>query len=305
MNELERIATGLLTLLLLALAPALVHGAAWAQDAPPSFAERYHALLKEDRGKAPSFREATTAEERRAALEHMDALAPRLLDLIEQEPANPLALEALVEVVRTVNAVDSLTQVTWETDDPSPPRVDADRSADRAVVLLREHLQSAELGPLCLRMSYGLRRQFERFLRAALATNPQREVQALTCLSLAQFLNSRLHRFERIDDRPAFAERFTSLLGKTDFDELVRQDRAAARAEIEALFERAAETYGDVAHPYGGTIGEKARAELFEIRELSVGRTAPDIEGVDQHGQRFKLSDSRGKVVLLDFWQEF
>ena len=32
------------------------------------------------------------------------------------------------------------------------------------------------------------------------------------------------------------------------------------------------------------------------------GRQAPDIEGEDQDGKRFKLSDYRGKVVLLDFW---
>jgi peroxiredoxin len=32
---------------------------------------------------------------------------------------------------------------------------------------------------------------------------------------------------------------------------------------------------------------------------------APDIEGEDQDGVRFKLSDYRGKVVLLDFWSEY
>ena len=302
MGELERVATRIM----LALAPTFAHEAAGAQDGPSSFAERYQALLKETHGQGRGFREATTAEERGAALERLDAFAPRVLDLAEQEPGNPLALDAMVEVVRTVNAVDSLMQVTWETDDPVAPRVDADRSADRAVtLLLREHLQSADLGELCQRMSYGLRPQFERFLRAALAANPHRDVQALTCLSLAQFLNSRLHKLELIDDRPAFAARFVSLLGKTCFDELASQDRAAARAEIEALFERAGETYGDVAHPYGGTIGDKAQSELFEIRQLAVGQLAPDIEGVDQHGQPFKLSDYRGKVVLLDFWQEY
>jgi cytochrome oxidase Cu insertion factor (SCO1/SenC/PrrC family) len=33
-----------------------------------------------------------------------------------------------------------------------------------------------------------------------------------------------------------------------------------------------------------------------------VGQLAPEIEGVDIDGQRFKLSDYRGKVVVLDFW---
>jgi hypothetical protein len=34
----------------------------------------------------------------------------------------------------------------------------------------------------------------------------------------------------------------------------------------------------------------------------AVGRLAPEIEGQDLDGVRFKLSDYRGKVVVLDFW---
>jgi hypothetical protein len=33
-----------------------------------------------------------------------------------------------------------------------------------------------------------------------------------------------------------------------------------------------------------------------------VGSPAPEIQGVDADGVAFKLSDYRGKVVLLDFW---
>ena len=35
---------------------------------------------------------------------------------------------------------------------------------------------------------------------------------------------------------------------------------------------------------------------------LEVGNLAPEIEGDDIDGKKFKLSDYRGKVVLLDFW---
>jgi hypothetical protein len=35
---------------------------------------------------------------------------------------------------------------------------------------------------------------------------------------------------------------------------------------------------------------------------LNEGNTAPEIVGEDQDGKTFKLSDYRGKVVLLDFW---
>jgi cytochrome oxidase Cu insertion factor (SCO1/SenC/PrrC family) len=36
--------------------------------------------------------------------------------------------------------------------------------------------------------------------------------------------------------------------------------------------------------------------------DARVGRLAPEIEGEDIDGVPFKLSDYRGKVVLIDFW---
>ena len=97
------------------------------------------------------------------------------------------------------------------------------------------------------------------------------------------------------------------MFGKAYLEELQRQDRGAVAREAETLFARAAEKYADVKIPVtyfgsGGTVGEKAKAELFQIRHLAVGKAAPEIEGEDQHGEPFKLSDYRGKVALLDFW---
>lgn len=46
----------------------------------------------------------------------------------------------------------------------------------------------------------------------------------------------------------------------------------------------------------------EASEALYEIDHLSVGCAAPEIEGVDVDGVPVKLSDYRGKVVLLDFW---
>jgi len=39
--------------------------------------------------------------------------------------------------------------------------------------------------------------------------------------------------------------------------------------------------------------------------ELEIGKVAPDVEGQDQDGKKFKLSDYKGKVVLLDFWSQY
>lgn len=41
---------------------------------------------------------------------------------------------------------------------------------------------------------------------------------------------------------------------------------------------------------------------LYEQQHLQVGMIAPEIAGQDLDGVDFKLSDYRGKVVLLDFW---
>jgi len=38
---------------------------------------------------------------------------------------------------------------------------------------------------------------------------------------------------------------------------------------------------------------------------FAVGNVAPDIDGIDLDGEAFKLSDYRGKVVMLDFWGDW
>jgi AhpC/TSA family len=70
----------------------------------------------------------------------------------------------------------------------------------------------------------------------------------------------------------------------------------AARAEARSLFDRVKTDYADT--PYAG----QADSFIFELEHLQIGMTAPDFEATDQDGKTFKLSDYRGKVVVLDFW---
>lgn len=46
----------------------------------------------------------------------------------------------------------------------------------------------------------------------------------------------------------------------------------------------------------------QARGILNELEHLQVGMTAPDFDATDGDGVKFKLSDYRGRVVVLDFW---
>jgi len=48
-----------------------------------------------------------------------------------------------------------------------------------------------------------------------------------------------------------------------------------------------------------------AQAKKHAPADLAVGKLAPEISGVDVDGRKFKLSDYRGKVVVLDFWGDW
>lgn len=49
-------------------------------------------------------------------------------------------------------------------------------------------------------------------------------------------------------------------------------------------------------------MNSKAKSLLSEIQELGIGKKIPEIEGKDLKGKPFKLSEYRGKVVLIEFW---
>ncbi len=55
----------------------------------------------------------------------------------------------------------------------------------------------------------------------------------------------------------------------------------------------------------GKKLVDSAAPMLFAIKNLGIGKTAPDIEGTDFDSVAFKLSDYRGKVVVLDFWGDW
>jgi thiol-disulfide isomerase/thioredoxin len=50
------------------------------------------------------------------------------------------------------------------------------------------------------------------------------------------------------------------------------------------------------------TLADEALARLDDLHNLVPGKPAPEIDGVDFDGKRLKLSDYRGKVVVLAFW---
>jgi len=267
-----------------------------SQDKHATVAEQYKALLKQYQ--TASGGGALSDAERMKFIGRVfkirNQLAQQFVELAEKHPNDPIALDALMQAVWQVNTTPWPVEVAGQ-----------DSARGRALALLqRDHIRSDKLGSVCQRISFGFCKEYETFLRTVLERSPHRQVRGLACLGLAHFLSNRLQRLDLLTAEPELAREFEGLFGKEYLQDLLRQDRTGATREAEAFFEQAAAKYGDVKIPDGGTVGAKAKAELFELRHLGVGKEAPDIEGEDQDGKRFKLSDYRGKVVLLDFWHQ-
>jgi len=57
-----------------------------------------------------------------------------------------------------------------------------------------------------------------------------------------------------------------------------------------------------VAGARGQKLGDVAKSGLYKLEKLAVGKQAPDSEGENLEGKKSKLSDFKGKVVVVDIW---
>jgi thiol-disulfide isomerase/thioredoxin len=147
--------------------------------------------------------------------------------------------------------------------------------------------------------------QQEKATALLLKNQPDRVPDA--CLMLAQIKNPNAAAFftavldqkETSDKAKAFATLGMANLAKQRLQMVDPQspDAANLSKKAEDLFEQILTKYKDVKDAV-----KFAEGELFVLKNLSIGKVAPEIEGVDSDGKKFKLSEYRGKVVVLDFW---
>jgi hypothetical protein len=203
--------------------------------------------------------------------------------LVDENPTDSVALDAL----------------TWLYQE-SPDKDDKDRALS---LILKDHIASPKLGVFCDRFANDPSAP-DDFLEQALAKNPNRDVQGHALYALAMRGQRSIDIVRTIKEQGADSSELKGMkawLGEEHFAALAKLDVAAAQAATEKLLERVVAEYADVKYN-SSTLGAAAKNDLHEMRDLSVGKVAPDIAAEDIHGTAFKLSDYRGKVVLLDFW---
>jgi hypothetical protein len=235
-------------------------------DKPRTPAEQYLAVAKDFQNARQDFLKAFQAaksqEERNKVFKEK---SPNALKYAEQMG------EIAEKNPKDDAAVDALAWIVTHVG--YPPLVDKALNT-----LAGDHVGSKKLGPVCLSLSYSDSQAARSFLRAVIDKNPQHDIQGQACYALAVLLKNLSER-----------------------QKLATAEREKMQLDAEGLLERALEKYGNVKLGRG-TLADRARGELFEIRNLAIGKTAPDIQGEDLDGKPFKLADYRGRVVVLDFW---
>jgi peroxiredoxin len=286
-------------LVVLALAGGQVHGQA-DSDLPEDSLKARLAVVEARQNKAAEryaqeLRGATTDQARAAAKaryegEFRQEIEP-LLSLARANPDDPAAVRALQFVVMT---------------DYLGARGEAEQAVE---ILIRDHVRRRRMGNYCgVLTNLFYSPAAEAFTRAVLKQNPDREARALACHSLATLLRQQAKTARHLRGHPDQLRAYQTDHGEKAIARFLREtDPNAAEKEAEALLERVVNEFGNVqnAPRDSRTLGVVALGELNEMRHLNVGQTAPEIEGTDIEGKDFKLSDFRGKVVLLVFSGEW
>ena len=125
----------------------------------------------------------------------------------------------------------------------------------------------------------------------------------------AQYIKRRIDLIRTLKENETRARELEPFLTAQGFDKeaiarLKSTDPADAAKEVESLFEKVEKEFADISSGRG-TLGKSAKSELNEMRNLGVGKPSPEITGNDIDGKPFKLSDYRGKVVVVDFWGDW
>jgi thiol-disulfide isomerase/thioredoxin len=108
-----------------------------------------------------------------------------------------------------------------------------------------------------------------------------------------------------VRSNPRAIERLEQSKGSVYVERMLAFDTAKVEREREGMLERIADEFADIEFIEGGKkrqLGKMAEALLEGTRTLAIGRKVPEAESETLDGKKVKLSDYKGKVVVLNFW---
>jgi peroxiredoxin len=161
------------------------------------------------------------------------------------------------------------SQITRNADGSTVPSFAIETEAVRKSVET-DHLKSPNLIPMCMALAAESDPRSLSILEKIETGNPDKKTQGVAALGAAMILKN-------LGDNPDLARKRLTYLRKAIINS----------SDVDLN---------------GVTVAKLAENELYLIRYLAKGRVAPDISGVDAAGRPLKLSDMKGKVVLLLFW---
>jgi len=240
----------------------LACGLATADEPARSPQQEFESLVRAQRDAQTAFRRASDAATTK------DEKAQAMKDFQQQSAGFLKFIQTYPNDPVALKAMDWLLR-----------REPAGQATTAAVQSLGDDLiKSQDMVDVCRSLGGLSNPNSERLLSTIIAKNPHRDVQGQARVAQCSILKDRL-------DSPRASP----------------QSRAVIQSQLEKQLETLIEEYGDV-KDFRGTLKETAEAELFEIRFLGIGATPPDLVGKDLDGKPLKLSDFRGKVVLVVFW---
>lgn len=255
------------------------------QEAEAKLNKLYGAVSKEfNEAKTEDAREALKKRAMHEAASIYQPAVEKLMTSIRSNPADPGAVDALVWIVNS--------------------RSGSAAGAEAAGYLTKHHLVKKQTLELADRFKRAPMEWTEPLLRAQLAAAELPAAARPRALLALAMVKQTLGQFPGMlanmtDDQ---LEQVNEIYGKEAVTKLREIDASKEEAEAIRLFTELGEKYGAEKLVGDITMGSIARSSLFEIQNLSVGKTAPEIAGEDTEGAKFKLSDYRGKVVVLSFW---
>ena len=237
-------------------------------------------------------------------LAEIDRTAKEAMVLARTHAQEPVAIDALRFVVKAGQAGQM-----------GGPRRNS-YSVEALGILCRDHVLTPKMGEFCETIVLTPHDPVaESLIRRVLDRHPSRDDRGYACHALAVLLRSQAQEIRWLkgkpEDRKSFEEHFgdapksfEDIWGRELMASFLKRDPKNLDTEADSLLRRVITEFGDVPHDVGTkarTLADLATAELFERYDLAIGKTAPEIVGQDHEGKIFKLSDYRGRIVLLTF----